>query len=123
VIIICIQIGLAFCTREEDANTTSAGVASAAIIFLTVGWGLVIIYLLKITLPESEQEGDANPSFCKRISALFITNKGQERLLGEGSELITDDDLPIQYQNQSHSLPIPKPHDLAIKQARLSLRD
>jgi hypothetical protein len=61
VIVICIQIGLAFCVREKAEDSNNDIGASVAIISLTVGWGLVILYLLKVTLPQSNKT-DLAPS-------------------------------------------------------------
>jgi hypothetical protein len=75
VIILCIQIGLAFCTREQDVAETEIG-ASVAIVLLAVGWGLFLLYLLKVTLPQTDAQDDTageshSGSLRGRFSALF----------------------------------------------------
>jgi hypothetical protein len=73
VIILCIQIGLAFCTREQDVAETEIGVA---IVLLAVGWGLFLLYLLKVTLPQTDAQDDTageshSGSLRGRFSPLF----------------------------------------------------
>jgi hypothetical protein len=64
VIIVNIQIGLAFCGHDSNPGHSAVG-ASVAIILLTVGWRLVLLYLLKRTfvppaLLKALIEGSAN---------------------------------------------------------------